>query len=163
MTSWQKTMLLGKGRRHTSCSTALALALYTNCTSIVLLAQWYGRRVSLGLVMEEVLFSQQNGQSDTSISALPDFAQIYAFLQRFGVMLQLPNVTLNELEEFFSRGNYSVKCVYCTKSDRECLVFPLRFIPIKTHSCKSAAWGISFSLLFSWGQLVIFDITENYV
>lgn len=52
--------------------------------------------------MEEVPYSQQNGQTDVSISALPDFAQIYAFLQRFGPLLGLPSITLKELEDFFS-------------------------------------------------------------
>ena len=54
--------------------------------------------------MEEVSICQQNGQSDTSLSALSDFAQIYSFLQRFGFILRLPSITLNELEDFFISG-----------------------------------------------------------
>lgn len=39
-----------------------------------------------------------------SVSALPDFAQIYSFLQYFGRLLLLPKITLNELENFFEKG-----------------------------------------------------------
>lgn len=42
-----------------------------------------------------------------TISSLPDFAQIYAFLQLFGTSLQLPSVTLRELEDFFSHGKHN--------------------------------------------------------
>jgi len=45
----------------------------------------------------------------TSISALPDFSQIYSFLQYFGRFLQLPPITLNELERFFENEFVSVE------------------------------------------------------
>ena len=49
--------------------------------------------------------NHQDGQETLqSISALPDFAQIYSFLQYFGKLLFLPNITIYELENFFKEG-----------------------------------------------------------
>lgn len=39
-----------------------------------------------------------------SISALPDYAQIFSFFEYFGHLLQLPTITLDELEQFFDGG-----------------------------------------------------------
>ena len=39
-----------------------------------------------------------------SISASPDFAQTYVFIQTFGRLLKLPFVTLTDLEQFFIEG-----------------------------------------------------------
>ena len=39
-----------------------------------------------------------------TVSSLPDFAQIFVFLQVFGVSLNLPPVTIKELEDFFTYG-----------------------------------------------------------
>ena len=59
---------------------------------------------------------EQNIDGTTpTISSLPEFAQIYAFLQLFGTSLQLPPVTLRELEDFFSHGKITETCMkdYC--------------------------------------------------
>lgn len=42
--------------------------------------------------------------SEESISASPDFAQVYIFIQTFGSLLKLPPVTLSGLEDFFLQG-----------------------------------------------------------
>ena len=54
---------------------------------------------------------QNEERKVTSISALPDFSQIYSFLQYFGRFLQLPPITLNELERFFENGMTLLCCM----------------------------------------------------
>ena len=39
-------------------------------------------------------------------SALPEFAEIFSFLNNFGPLLSLPPVSLIDLESFFNGGNY---------------------------------------------------------
>ena len=57
----------------------------------------------------EVELKSNDEDKPPTISSLPDFAQIFTFLQLFGVALHLPPVTLKELEDFFSYGKC---CVY---------------------------------------------------
>ena len=47
-----------------------------------------------------------NRMKEQTISSLPDFAQIFAFLQLFGNTLHLFPVTLKDLEDFFTNGKY---------------------------------------------------------
>lgn len=45
-----------------------------------------------------------------SISALPDYAQIFSFLEYFGHLLLVPTITLDELEHFFDGGKL-LRCI----------------------------------------------------
>lgn len=47
---------------------------------------------------------EENSETEQTISSLPDFAQIFAFLQLFGNALHLLPVTLKDLEDFFAYG-----------------------------------------------------------
>jgi hypothetical protein len=47
---------------------------------------------------------EENSGTEQKISSLPDFAQIFAFLQLFGNALHLLPVTLKDLEDFFAYG-----------------------------------------------------------
>ena len=47
---------------------------------------------------------EDNSETEQTISSLPDFAQIFAFLQLFGNALHLLPVTLKDLEDFFAYG-----------------------------------------------------------
>ena len=48
--------------------------------------------------------TEDNSETEQTISSLPDFAQIFAFLQLFGNALHLLPVTLKDLEDFFAYG-----------------------------------------------------------
>ena len=51
-----------------------------------------------------------DGQKEAAfVSSLPDFAQIFLFLQKFGSLLMFPPVFLSDLENFFLSGEFS-KC-----------------------------------------------------
>ena len=49
---------------------------------------------------------EENSETDETVSSLPDFAQIFVFLQLFGEALHLSPVTLKDLENFFAYGKY---------------------------------------------------------
>lgn len=54
--------------------------------------------------MEAAVESKSSENESESISALPDFAQVYVFIQTFGRQLKLPYVNLTDLEQFFIDG-----------------------------------------------------------
>lgn len=40
----------------------------------------------------------------TFVASLPDYAQVFMFLRKFGSILSLPPVSLGDLADFFLRG-----------------------------------------------------------
>ena len=49
---------------------------------------------------------QESPNEANPVSSLPDYAQIFTFLRRFGNILDLPPVSLNDLENFFLQGKF---------------------------------------------------------
>ena len=44
--------------------------------------------------------------TDAGPSSLPEFAEIFSFIQLFGELLYLPKLAISELESFFTGGEF---------------------------------------------------------
>lgn len=64
--------------------------------------EWYHS----GTVMEAVSIPKHE-EEGAIISSLPDFAEIFMFLQNLGPYMKLSNINLIDLENFFREGKLS--------------------------------------------------------
>ena len=58
--------------------------------------------------MDPLPASRREGEDSRNISSVPDFAEIFVFLQSLGPYMKFPEINLVDLEDFFGRGNYYV-------------------------------------------------------
>lgn len=54
--------------------------------------------------MDTVSISEREYEERRTVSSLPDFAEIFIFLQGLGPYMKLPRITLEDLESFFGKG-----------------------------------------------------------
>lgn len=54
--------------------------------------------------MDGIPVTEDDKERGKRISSMLDFAEIYQFLQNLGPYINLPIISLRDLEEFFKRG-----------------------------------------------------------
>ena len=54
--------------------------------------------------MDAVSFTENEEERSNSVSSHEDFAETYLFLEKLGPYMNLPPISLSDLENFFKKG-----------------------------------------------------------
>ena len=85
--------------------------IYEYCLRLVVPSSMVGQlqsdlEVCLPKNMDRVSLSLREEEEERrAISSLPDFAEIFVFLQNFGPYMQFPRISLADLENSFRKGS----------------------------------------------------------